>query len=541
MRTMICWALLALTTSFAYAQEEAVLRAAMYLSGSITEEEVDEDWVQRLEGASKVRINSDRVRPGILSEYQIATLADYRSGHGDILSWEELALVDGFGHEAVDALKPFLSLESRRLPGAKDTVKTRVEALVRTTLKNVGVKARAYGETWRIGGAWRKPEGSFHAEWDTRLGRVVLGDFNVRYAEGLTLWSGFSMESLSTVDAFIRRSTGISPVWSYSPASVHRGIAYEYGGRRWRASAWGTLEKHFGAHAEYLWRSGKAGASFAWTPDGPTASLEGRWNRRGADLSAEVAYRNSSAGGKVSFRRGLGENGKLALQGRVIPSRFSGKKNGEYALAAGYSCQSGRWVPLAGKNGFGSSVPAWKASFTLDASLLPQPGVDPRRFQVRAYINWDWQMAPAWALALRMTERYRNYESPRTSFRADVRFAHDPWLTVLRGEAVRCGGWGLLTYLEGGYKRESYSSYLRVSAFHIPQWESRIYCYERDAPGTFSVPAYSGQGISASLVGGYKLRLGRRFTLRANLRAAYMLRVGREPAPTLNLQLQAQY
>ena len=537
MRYLICGALLAFSLTWAHAQEEAVLRAALYLCGATTEEEVDEEWVQRLEGASKVRVNSGRLRPGILSEYQIASLADYRSRHGDILSWKELALVDGFGHEAVDALRPFLSLESRRLPGAQDSVKTRAEALVRTTLKNLGVKARAYGESWRIGGAWRKPDWTAHAEWDTRWGRLVLGDFNLRYAEGLALWSGFSMESLSSVDAFIRRSTGISPVWSYSSGSVHRGIAYEYGGIHWRASAWGTLKNNFGAHAEYLWRSGKAGASFVWTPDGPLASLEGRWNRRGADLSAELAYRKQSAGGKLSFRRKLGENGKLALQGRVMPSRFSGKSSGEYALAAGYALQSGRWVSLAGKSGFGSSVPAFKTSFTLDASLLPQPGVDPRRLQLRAYLNWDWQMAPAWALAVRITERYRNYESPRTALRADVRFAHGPWLSVFRGEAVNCGGWGLLSYLEGGYKNEALSAYLRLTGFHIPRWESRIYCYERDAPGTFSVPAYSGQGISASLVAGYKLRLGR-FTLKANLRAAYMLRIGRESTPTLNFQLQ---
>jgi hypothetical protein len=95
----------------------------------------------------------------------------------------------------------------------------------------------------------------------------------------------------------------------------------------------------------------------------------------------------------------------------------------------------------------------------------------------------------------------------------------------------------LLSYLEGGYKNETLSSYLRFSAFNIPEWADRIYSYERDAPGTFSVPAYSGKGISASLVAGYKLRLGR-VTLKANLRGAYMLRVGRESTPTLNFQLQ---
>ena len=537
MRRFFAGVLAALLFTQLYAQDD-ILRAALYLSGASSEEEIDQEWIQRLEGMGKVRINSNRIRPGLLTDYQIATLADYRARQGDILSWEELMLVDGFGREAVEAMRPFLSLESRRLPGTVDTVRTRAEALVRTTLKNVGIKAKVTGEYWRVGGAWRNPDWTAHAEADTRIGRFVLGDFNVRYGEGLAQWSGFSMESLSTVDAFIRRASGIAPVWSYISSSVHRGGAYEYGGQHWRASAWGTLAMVFGTHAEYLGRWGHAGTTVAWSPsEGLSVSLEGRLNLRGIDAMAEVACRSRAVAGKASARWKAGDNGKLAVQARVIPSRFSGKKNGEYALAAGYALQSGQWKSLAGKTGFGSSVPSYKLSFTLDAAMLPVGGVDPRRLQIRAYGNWDWQIAPAWALSVRLTERYRNYENPRTALRADIRFAHGPWLSVLRGEAVRCKSWGLLSYLEGGYKNETLSSYLRFTAFSIPEWADRIYSYERDAPGTFSVPAYSGTGISASLVAGYKLRLGR-VTLKANLRGAYMLRVGRESTPTLNFQLR---
>ena len=521
--------------------QDDILRAALFLSGAQSEEEIDQDWIQRLEGMNRVRINSGRLRPGLLTDYQIATLADYRAAHGDILSWEELMLVDGFGREAVEALKPFLSLESRRLPGSADTVRIRADALVRTTLKNIGTKAKVTGENWRVGGAWRTGDWTAHAEADTRFGRLVLGDFNIRYGEGLSQWSGFSMESLSTVDAFIRRSSGISPVWSYNSSSVHRGVAYENGGRHWRASAWGTLAKVFGTHASYLGRWGEAGGTLAWAPgSGFSASLEGRINLRGIDATAEVAYRGKSAGGKASARWKVGENGKLATQVRVIPSRFSGKKNGEYALAAGYQLQSGRWQSLAGKTGFGSSVPAWKLSLTVDAALLPLVGVDPRRVQVRSYLTGSWQIASAWSLDVRFTERFRNYENPRTDLRLDTRFATGPWLSLLRLEAVRCDAWGFLTYLEGGYKDENLSAYFRFNAFHIPKWEDRIYCYERDASGTFSVPAYSGTGLAASLTAGYKFRLWR-ITLKANLRAGYMLRVGRESTPTLNFQLQCTY
>ena len=47
---------------------------------------MDQEWTDRLEGMGKIRINGNRLRPGILTDYQIAALADYRATQGDILS-----------------------------------------------------------------------------------------------------------------------------------------------------------------------------------------------------------------------------------------------------------------------------------------------------------------------------------------------------------------------------------------------------------------------------------------------------------------------
>ena len=38
----------------------------------------------------------------------------------------------------------------------------------------------------------------------------------------------------------------------------------------------------------------------------------------------------------------------------------------------------------------------------------------------------------------------------------------------------------------------------------IDDWQDRIYCYERDAPGHFTVPAYYGRGYALSLVGSFR-------------------------------------
>ena len=540
MRKWILTAIVAFLWVSSRAQEEAVLKAALFLSGASSEEEVDEEWLRRIESAGKLKINSGRLRPGLLTDFQIASIGRYRASNGDILSWEELALIDGFDRETVSILRPFLSLESRRLPGAVDTVKIHSEAILRGTLKNFGAKVKTGTDTWQLAGAWRAPDWTAHATWSGGPLRLIIGDFNARYGEGLCFWSGFSMESLSTVDAFFKRPTGLSPVWSYSPADVHRGLAAEYEGAGWRVSAFGTLKKVFGLHGEYLGRYGQVGATAGWSPsEGWSASVAGRMNLRGWDLGAEAALRHRMPAGKASLRSRAGENGKWALQARVIPSRFSGKKYGEYALAAGYTLKSGRWISLAGQSGFGSSVPAWNLSLTVDASLLPLPGVDPRRHQIRAYLTGNWQFASAWKGEIRVTERYRNDEPSRLSVRGSIQFANGPWLSILRAEGVHCKEWGCLSYIEGGYKGTSLQAYLRFTGFSIASWEDRIYVYERDAPGNFSVPAYSGKGLCVQGMAAYKIRRGK-WALKGYLRGGYMIRVQKEPTPTLALQLQVQ-
>lgn len=573
------------------AQEESVLRAALYLSGAATEEEIPADLTDRLESEPTVRINSPHLKAGLLiTDYQVACIRDYRAAHGDILSAQELALVDGFGADATTALAPFLSFASSRLPGQADTLRTRATALLRGDLARFGGKLKASGESartgiaWRAGGAWRKDgawrgqadgsgkaDGSFYADASLGPWRLLAGHFNTRWGQGLAAWSGFAMESLSTVSAFVKRPTGLSPVWSYAPSGVHRGMALEYSGTRFRAQAYAGIGHDYGLHADLLSRSSQLGFTFLWADASPTLSLDARLSSRHALLTAELAYRPKSLAFKTAAGGRLADAWKWAAQARVVPSRFSGKKYGEYGAALGLAYASQRAGNTASST----------ASLTADASLLPIPGTDPRRFQLRIYSQWQWQITPSWLLDTRLTERYRNYESPRTALRLDLKFtsapssststrpsspspaaASDPalagpalssaspdaWLATVRLETVHCSAWGFLTYLEGGRKSESSAIYLRATAFSIPHWDARIYCYERDAPGTFSVPAYNGRGIAFSAVGSLKFRPFRTlarshpfhyFTLKANLRAACQLRTDRRPAYTLALQLQA--
>lgn len=534
------------------AQDEDVLRAALYLGGASMEEEADPALVERLEGlrGRPVRVNRPSRRAlEMLSAYQLASLADYRRTHGDILSWEELALVDGFGQEAVAALKPFLSLDSDSLPGAVDTLsRQKRQLLLRVTEKNWGVKYKSAGDRYQAGAAWRGNDGTFHLDVQLDRHRILAGDYNARFGQGVGHWSGFSMESLSSPDAFLRRPTGIRPAWSYSHEGLHRGGAWEYSIGAFQGTLFADASGTLGLHAEGLWRFFQGGATVLLEKGGPSFSLDCRMNWKGADLAAELAWKNGSLAGKAAWSARLSDHFRLAAQGRVLPSRFTGKSNGEYGLAAGMTFALDQRVTLSGKTGFGSSVQAFSASITADASLLPKPAAgDVSRFQLRSWLQARWQLSPLWALHFRFTERYRNYEAARHDLRLDAVFGHGPWSAISRCEFVYCAYPGLLGYLEGGYKGDGQSGfwselggYLRVTGFWIEHWDARIYCYERDAPGTFSVPAYNGHGFSASLSGGWKHRIPRWFTLRLYLRAACTMRSGQEPTPALHLQLQVE-
>ncbi len=534
--------------SWAQTEEEAV-KATMFLNGASSEEEIEEGEVERIQSIGKIRVNSPgRGAHGILSEYQLATLQDYRRLSGDILSWEELALVDGFGKEAVEALKPFLSLYSNNLPGAVDTSARKVHGsvLVRATDKNAGTKIKAEGRNWQVGVATRlnygldqlvipgsDPEslvsslrfriksGMTNVDWtahaEINIGRwdIVLGDYNIRYGQGVGIWSGFSMTSLSTVGAFTRRATGVTPVMSFLP-SEHRGVAVEYRHGRISASAFVDIDGQLGGHASYLSLHSQLGL----TSMSGVLSADGSFNWKGVNLAGELAAKGKNTfAGKASGSFKIG-NTKLAFQGLVLPTRFTGKKNGEYAIAAGAEWKSPHWRQLTGKTGFGSSVPVHSLSLTADASLLPKPNIDPGRKQLRIYGIWQWQMSGTWALDTRYTGRLRNYEPSRNDVRIDLKYNSGPWLSTLRLEGDYCNGKGVLGYLESGYKTDNLSTYIRLTGFNTDNWASRIYCYERDAPGAFLVPAYYGQGACASMYASYKATFNH-YRLKFYLRSSY--------------------
>ena len=521
-----CVLLVLLAAWPAAAQTDEVVRAALYLTGADSPEALDDRFIDELESfrsrplpinqASRARL----LESGLLTPYQVAALDEYRGLSGDVLSFSELERVDGFGKDAVAVLRPFLSLESVRPPGeaVRDTLVFHHSALVRATLKDIGAKYRLTAGRWEGAGAWKGENGTFYGLYRLRRGKILLGDYNVRYGQGLAFWSAFQLAGLSTPESFSKRANGITPSWSFNGAGTYRGLAWDYTGRHLQLALFGALDGTAGVHAGWLGRNGQAGLTV--TPK--RISLDGKYGIRGVDLFGEAAWNGKGFAGLAGVLFPFGEHWKTAFQLRAVSTAFSGKKNGEYGLATSLS--------------YLSDNRAFTSSLTIDTALLPKPESDTGRRQVKSTGLASWTLGENWLLESRLVFRWRNYEDERTDIRADATWNRGVWTVKTRLNGVHDGGFGILGYLEGGWKPPGGFGWIRFTAFSTPAWQSRIYVYERDAPGNFTSPAYYGTGFSVMAYAGWKKRF-RKTSVKLYLRGSFRLQKEKPGVAGLKFQL----
>ena len=562
-RAMRCIGIILLLMSAAIltkAQPLSDIDMIMKFEGVSDPEDLDSYDVERLEGLLRrpLRINQSSLsklkESGVLTHYQAVSLIDYRSRHGDILSYSELVSVDGFGADFVGRAAPFISLESTSPPGmtpsesgpghevaVRMAMKTPVGGTVsdapsysyafKYTLTHAGPLAAGIAFAKSYDGGMMPETLSGHVRYDFRrgLGKILAGDFNARFGQGLTLWNGMSVGSMALPSAYVKRSSGLTASSSYTGKYALRGLAADLVFRRFRLSALVAVEDLQtdpcflpAANIACFGRYGQIGvthyATFRSAPCGMgihdmKTSADFALCIKGVDLFAECAYDWVSAASAALAGSvfPVGEDMRMAAMIRFYPSDYSSlrsaaarsttKCTNEHAVSLSGEASLGGWVSLNGKEGFGSSVRKVSCSFALDAACFPDPkeGEDPYDMQVKANTEWTVMLTEAIQLKLKASERIRSWGLPfRTEVRTDIAYMSDPWNATLRLDAVRSEGTGFLTYLEAGYKTAGTAFYLRQGAFFVDSWNDRIYSYERDAPGSFNVPAYYGRGVWTS-------------------------------------------
>jgi len=556
-----------LSVSALQAQQEGGVEVLMRQKGVSTVEEMDAGEMERLSYllARKIKINSASYSmmesSGLFTPFQMASLRDYRSRHGNIFSFTELSAIDGFTEKIVRRLKPFISLEntSGMYDKGQRSPEIRNYLSVRGAFKHEKGPYYAYGIKYRMESSTglqfslstsnsydddALPSGlSGNFVWNHHSGKLVVGDFNARFGQGLCLWNAMTMSGLSSISSFMRISSGLSPSFSYKGDVVLRGAAADFSMGKWKLSvltAFPDIVKRwkFSSDARILpainiARYGAIGQlslthmmvfsgcfdrrRMVRIPDMKTA-LDLALCLNGVNLYAETSYdwvnRTVAFVGGTDFQ--VTEPLRMAVLLRFYPPSYAA----DYTSAARASSRASNEYGIAVSGEYDAGDTSWLAGqFSADAVYYPAGKVGTAHdcIQIKARLGCN-VIACKWLeIGFRLSERLRTWGIPsRTEARMDLNAASGMFRTSLRLEMSKGIGLGLLTYAEEGYENTFMSVYCRVGVFAVDRWDDRIYVYERDAPDSFNMPAFYGRGLWTSAVASVKFMQGGRLYVRAS-------------------------
>lgn len=508
------------------------------MTGGEGMEQVDEETVEHLESmlSRKVPINllsaGRLMATGLFTRYQVASLMDYISTQGDVLSSSELALVDGFGNDEVARLLPFISFQTAAKAGraSRDSGPMDGEATVRSGFRrSAGDSGLSYASKLKLEGVGRFDLGlaaksalspglrapdavsgvlAYHGR--RYLNHLVVGDYHARFGQGLLMWSGFSLSGFSTAASFARHPGGLANAYTMNPSSAHRGMAAEFQFGRAVMSALYDLDGYGAANLTYYSKRGQLGMTML---SDASASMDSRWSIRRWDIFGEIARQASSQ----SFAEVLGVTFNPEYQRRVSLLVRN------YPKAFDMPTASGPRSSTKTCDEQGAAIAADLGSWTISMDLAYHPST--AKSQAKALVRYaptpfDWL-----SLNFKGTARYRPQDTHplRTELRTDALVSFNSWRANSTFSICNCSSTSWLGSLEAGYVedegagkyRRKLSLYLRATVFSVGSWDDRIYFYERDIPGSFSVPAYYGKGYTLSSVA--ECRLGR---LRVGARAS---------------------
>jgi len=544
---------------------------------------------------------SSLLSSGLLTQYQVASFMHYVSESGAVMSLAELAAVDGFGQEFVRRLAPFISLATTSLPGQPSSQKRKMQtdAAFKAGYKTVSEEggrlmygSRLRTETDRGSGVSVAVTRPYDAEGlapkyvcgnmtlvTRRSGsRFVIGDFNARFGQGLAFWNGTVMSGLSGPASFSRRGSGISGSGSFTGSSALTGVAAGFHAGRFVISALTALPgiKAYDRNAisvlpavNVAWYGRNCQfsvtdyAEFSELSSGDPriphmkTSADLRFCVKGTDVFSEAAYDwvNASAALICGTSFPASENMRMSAMMRLYPSgyddymcaapRTGSRCSNEAGVSVAADINSGAYVAVNGAEGFGSSVRRHQGMFSFDAVMHPESRSDDvgHSCQVKVLMSWQSMLSDSFRLAAKLSGRYRNWEESRlrSEMRLDLTYLSSCFTSSVRADLVKYSGYGFLAYAEAGYTSKSLKAYLRQGVFFIDDWNDRIYAYERDAPGNFSVPAYYGRGLWTAFYCSWRFARWGRLYARASVLSYPFMEKKKPGKAELKLQMEFSF
>lgn len=197
------------------------------------------------------------MRLHLLSEVQINNLIAYRIKTGTIYSLYELAAVDGFTPDILQKLEPFISFDVSDMQSGKKRSSTDLLARTNRTFpltdqsKYEGSPERYYMRMKHVSSrmvygvvAEKDPGEAFFSQSNKqgfdytsayanfgigqKTNRIFVGDYHVRFGQGLVAWQGFSMGKSAETTQVFRSDQGVKSYTSTDENQFFRGAAGQF-------------------------------------------------------------------------------------------------------------------------------------------------------------------------------------------------------------------------------------------------------------------------------------------------------------------------
>ena len=551
-----------------YAQTEGEVAAVLRVLGQLSIEEADAEDVDRLlqfidnpvvldmKGIERLESN------GLLSPYQSASLKDYLSRHGMVMSLAELSSVDGFGGNSAGCLSPFITFQDMR--NKKDAHEVDGKMDIKGAFRLAGDNS---SEEWNYGlrgniSLFGNVDMSFSASrsydapggypsafggtlmYSNRFGKIIVGDFNARFGQGICLWNTAMFSSLTSPSSFMKKPSGLSTSYSYTGSSALTGAAVELLAGRWKFSALTSFPQIKSSGTEGLSVDPAVNVT-RYFPFGHVSMTHYMSFSNVVDSNFRIPKMRSSVDASICVRGINIFSETVADWVSMKPSFVAGVESGVGERLTLASLV--RYLPSSNEHGLAFSgevrLKKHEGVFSTDLLYDPRQNDGARRIQFKGQCRWRWNMSESIWTELRLTERIRTWGNPfRTDARIDLHYSGESWLASLRFNVLACINTGLLGYAEAGYKfGRLLKIYFRQGLFRIDDWEDRIYVYERDAPGNFNVPAFYGRGLWSSIYLTSKFARWGSMYLKASYIAYPFMQEKKKPGKAeLKLQLSLQ-
>ena len=433
-------------------------------------------------------------------------------------------------------------------------------------------------------------------------GRILLGDYSARFGQGLLLWSGFSIAGFSSVQSFRRNASGLSASSSFTRTLHGIGLELALGRSTisavWSTPVQSTNPRLLALNYNHIFRTSSTGATLLADPGRlyaasidfraglPRLSLSGEFAFELLPASASAALAPAPASVAASAAVPSLAAPAVAASASVAPvsaASATPQPDSPAAVFVPAGLLSAVWTPSYGtrlailaryypqnwsqlaasppsafstaKDEFGSAFLFQSARYTLSLDLARRLSEANWQYRLLASANLPFRLGLPGrtqrkvnsstgidgTISVRSLSRFRPSQSLpfRQDLRCDLKLELNRLKLNTRCNLLWCRNFAMLGYIEPGFSDQFFSLWFRLTGYSVPSWDDRISTWERDIPGSFTVPARYGKGLALSCTSSLTIQR-KRLRHRLNARLSYDV-YSRKETLTRKPELKLQY